>query len=147
MKSIKTVPVFLGVVLAGAVASAGATEKRQKVDLGKAEYQANCMVCHGAKGKGDGSYAELLKTKLPDLTTLAKNNGGVFPYSRVYEVVDGRQEVKAHGSREMPIWGQRYSMAGATAAEHYVDVPYDMEAFVRGRILALVDYIYRLQAK
>jgi mono/diheme cytochrome c family protein len=147
MKSIRTVPVVLGIVLAGAAGSGAAADKRPKVDLGKAEYDANCMVCHGAKGKGDGSYGELLKTKLPDLTTLAKNNGGVFPYSRVYEVVDGRQEIKAHGSREMPIWGQRYSMAGAAAAGHYVDVPYDMEAFVRGRILALVDYIYRLQAK
>jgi hypothetical protein len=44
----------------------------------------------------------------------------------------------------MPIWGRDYQVK---AAEYYMDVPYDAEAYVRTRILALVDYLNRLQAK
>lgn len=116
----------------------------ENTDLGKQEYETSCAACHGPQGKGDGSYGELLKARATDLTVLAKNNGGVFPVARVYDVIDGRQAVKAHGDRDMPIWGTQFSVK---AAEHYVDVPYDAEAVVRGRILALIDYLYRLQAK
>lgn len=68
----------------------------------------------------------------------------MFPYQRVYEVIDGRQAIGAHGPRDMPIWGARYQTA---AAGYYMDVPYDPEAFVRTRIAALAEYVYRLQAK
>jgi len=44
----------------------------------------------------------------------------------------------------MPIWGNDYNVM---AAGHYLEVPYDPEAFVRNRIMALIDYIGRLQAK
>jgi hypothetical protein len=81
---------------------------------------------------------------MPDLTTLSKNNGGVFPISRVYNVIDGREEVKAHGTREMPIWGSQLTVKAAPA---YDDYRYEPEAFVRARILAVIDYLYRLQAK
>ena len=43
--------------------------------------------------------------KPADLTQLAKHNDGQFPFWTVYRVIDGREEVKAHGSRAMPIWG------------------------------------------
>ena len=33
----------------------------------------------GAAGQGDGVYAELLKRPIPDLSTMARRNGGVFP--------------------------------------------------------------------
>ena len=33
------------------------------------------------------------------------------------------------------------------AANYYFEVPYDPEAYVRTRILALLEYISRLQAK
>lgn len=41
-------------------------------------------------------------------------------------------------------WGRDYRIK---AAEYYFDVPYDPEVYVRGRILALIDYINRIQAK
>lgn len=115
-----------------------------KVDLGKREYDANCAVCHGSKGKGDGPYAGMGEKRVSDLTVLAKKNGGVFPMARVYDVIDGQQEVKAHGPREMPIWGMEYNIK---AAEYYIDVPYDAESYTRARILALAEYLYRLQQK
>jgi mono/diheme cytochrome c family protein len=111
-------------------------------DLGKREYDSNCASCHGLDGKGAGAYVDFLKRTPTDLTMLSKRNGGVFPISRVYEVIDGGGV--GHGSRDMPVWGQDYRVK---AAEHYVDVPYDSEVFVRTRILALTEYLSRLQAK
>ena len=58
-------------------------------------------------------------------------------------MIDGRQEVKGHGPRDMPVWGRDYQIK---AGEHYGDVAYDPEVYVRGRILALIDYLNRLQA-
>lgn len=113
----------------------------EKVDLGKQEYSAKCAVCHGLAGKGDGSYGELLKTRATDLTVLAKKNGGVFPFARVYEAIDGTLPVKAHGTADMPIWGTVYKDKATDLALEYP------EAFVRARILALVEYVYRLQVK
>jgi mono/diheme cytochrome c family protein len=120
-----------------------AAEKVGKIDHGMQEYRDNCAVCHGDKGKGDGPYGEFI-SKIPDLTVLSKNNKGVFPIDRVYGIIDGRQQIKAHGPRDMPIWGERYGIA---AAEHYRDVDYDQEAYIRSRVLFLVDYLYRLQVK
>jgi hypothetical protein len=59
-------------------------------------------------------------------------------------VIDGREVVKAHGTRDMPIWGKHYS---ANAAPRYDDYAYNPEAAARGRILLLMDYLYRLQVK
>jgi mono/diheme cytochrome c family protein len=116
------------------------------VNFGQREYQSHCSVCHGLEGKGDGPYAsfEMLKTKIPDLTTLSKKNNGVFPFQRVYEVIDGTEVLKAHGTREMPIWGPQYR---ALIEGTYSDAPFNREAYMRAHILALVHYISRLQAK
>lgn len=116
-------------------------------DAGKHEYMDHCAVCHGASGKGDAGAIDILSVAPGDLTTLSRKNGGVFPHDRVYAVIDGRQPVKGHGSREMPIWGKAYSLETIKAGEYYVDVPYNMEMYVRSRILALIDYLNRLQAK
>jgi mono/diheme cytochrome c family protein len=116
-------------------------------DLGKFEYDSNCAVCHGTTGEGGGPYAsQFMKTPPPDLTILAKTNGGVFPIQRVYETIDGRNEVAAHGPRHMPIWGADYS---TKAAQRMSDIPQvDFpEAYARARILLLIDYLYRIQKK
>jgi hypothetical protein len=93
-------------------------------------------------GKRGGAYADFLKRSPPDLTTLTRRNGGVFPISSVDAVIEGAGQ--SHGTRDMPIWGQDYRVR---AGEYDVDVPYDPEIYVRGRILALAEYLNRLQAK
>lgn len=124
-------------------AGVGTAAAQGKVDFGKREYDANCATCHGMKGTGNGPSAGILSKSVPDLTTLAKRNGGVFPIARVFETIEG-EGIAAHGSRDMPIWGTDYKIK---AAEYYVDVPYNAEAYVRTRLLSLVDYLYRLQVK
>lgn len=113
-----------------------------RTDFGKREYDSNCAVCHGKSGKGDGPYADLLRKSAPDLTTMAKRNGGVFPVAVAYEVIEGAGV--GHGTRDMPIWGYDYTVK---AGEIYMDVPYEPQAYVRMRILALVEYLNRLQVK
>ena len=67
------------------------------------------MACHGLDGNGKGPLSAELKSQPADLTILAKRNDGVFPVNAIYEVIDGRKAIKAHGTREMPIWGFRYA--------------------------------------
>ncbi len=112
----------------------------EKDDLGKTEYVSHCAICHGVQGKGDGPYKSLI-SGIPDLTMLAKKNNGVYPFAMVYEMIDGTQAPKAHGTADMPIWGTVYKDKATELAKEYP------EAFVRARILALDEYIYRLQVK
>jgi hypothetical protein len=115
-------------------------------DVGKEEFESKCATCHGLSAKGDGPQSPILPTKPADLTTLAKRNGGVFPAQRVYEIIDGRQEVAAHGPRTMPVWGRFFQV-------DVPDVPQGVpagtfgfrETTVHDKIQALIDYLIRLQ--
>ena len=112
--------------------------------IGQAEYEQNCASCHGVKGKGDGPFTEFLKQGIPSLTNLSKNNGGVFPVDRITQYIDGRTWTKAHGSREMPVWGAGYTAESVRAHGPFFGEWY-AENVVRARILALVEYISQLQ--
>ena len=116
----------------------------ESTDIGKLEYYNSCAVCHGSNGKGNGPMAGMINTPMPDLTTLSKRNAGVFPLSRIYETIDGEAEIKAHGTRDMPVWGRRYDL---DAAQYFYYMEYDAEKVVRSRILGVAEYIYRLQEK
>lgn len=103
-------------------------------DVGKTQYQASCASCHGIDAKGDGPVSKELKTPAADLTVLAKNNNGVFPYDRIYQMIDGRNStIASHGTREMPIWGYRFG-------------PVHAHAF-KARVLAVIDYLKTVQGK
>lgn len=115
-----------------------------KIDFGKQQYEAKCASCHGSKGKGDGPVKPWLTKAPPDLTTLAKKNGGILPMEAMYAMIEGGKGPAVHGTRDMPVWGAAFR---TEAAEYYVDSPYDPEVYVRSRILALVEYINRLQVK
>lgn len=68
-------------------------------------FRSYCAPCHGLMGKGGGPAASALKTRVPDLTLLARENKGQFPAAYVREVIAGDKVLASHGSREMPIWG------------------------------------------
>ena len=72
---------------------------------GRNEFLRACASCQGVSGKGDGPVAKSLRPPPSDLTRLSAANNGVFPVSRVHEVIDGRIERLVHGTRDMPVWG------------------------------------------
>ena len=114
--------------------------------LGLVEYRNSCAACHGAEGRGDGPLATQLQSAPPDLTRLEAENGGLFPLSYVYEVIAYSFEVDAHGSSDMPAWGQRYDIEaegvlGTEGAEG------ERQIFVTFRILSLIEYLMTLQTE
>jgi mono/diheme cytochrome c family protein len=92
------------VVLATAWNAAAA----QEMSYGEAEYLNSCAVCHGLEGKGDGPLGDVLMKRPADLTRISQRNGGTFPYTRIFAVIDGRYAVPSHGEREMPVWGRQF---------------------------------------
>jgi len=121
----------------------------QGLEFGKHEYLNSCASCHGLEGKGDGPIAKSLKRTPADLTELSEANKGVFPFSRTYDVIDGRFEVEMHGKRHMPVWGEVYKPTWGSAQSRIPPyVSKDLaESIVRARILALIEYISTLQGK
>jgi mono/diheme cytochrome c family protein len=114
-------------------------QENEIVARGRLEYQGYCAVCHGENGKGDGIVSRYLLIKPADLTQLSKNNRGEFPFWRTYWTIDGRQEVRGHGSRAMPIWGNRFRLEeGPEGPAAWIDL-------ARGRIWQLVVFLQSIQ--
>jgi mono/diheme cytochrome c family protein len=73
-------------------------------------YVTYCAVCHGKAATGDGPMAPVLKVHVPNLTEIAKRNGGTFPFARVQKRIEGSESAGlGHGTREMPVWGPIFS--------------------------------------
>src|SRR6266545_3468178 len=74
---------------------------------GRDLFEFYCAPCHGRSGTGNGPVAPALKVTAPDLTLLARRNGGTFPRERVEAFVTngGNVLTPAHGSSDMPVWG------------------------------------------
>ena len=104
-----------------------------------AAFQANCAVCHGASGVGDGPFAAELKTVPADLTRIAERRNGVFPASELVEMIDGRRRVRGHGPRDMPIWGKKFGPDVAAGSGY--------RAVAQDKILTLVEYLRDIQRK
>ena len=114
------------------------------VALGAREFAERCAVCHGSDAAGGGPLAAELRVEPTDLTTLAKEHGGVFPFERVYQIIDGRIEVRGHGTRTMPVWGYEYQQI-AREAQGPAAPRVDSEYFILGRILSLIRFLQSLQ--
>jgi mono/diheme cytochrome c family protein len=113
--------VLVGALIVGAPAFA-----QQSTDPGRLEYEKGCIGCHGVDAKGGGVHTPRLKNDPPDLTVLARANGGVLPIEKIYAVIDGRAQFQEHGTREMPIWGREYTTR---------------------EMISLLDYLNRIQQK
>src|SRR4029453_4513951 len=102
-------------------ASTGRPDTRQM--SGMQMYQQLCSSCHGSGGHGDGPFASLPKIGVPDLTRLAQHDGGEFPAEDVRRTIDGRWDRRAHGARDMPVWGwQLYDSSSTNDAQERATV-------------------------
>jgi mono/diheme cytochrome c family protein len=133
--------VFFLVVVAAVSISSPTRMPAQETEViagGELEYQNHCAICHGVDGKGRGIMSKFLTIQPADLTQVSKKTAGRFPFWQVYRTIDGREEVKGHGTREMPIWGARFQ-ADAKGSDP------GSRAQVAGRILSLVFYLQHIQ--
>ncbi len=121
------------------ITDAPLTWKTLALGDGEQLYGEICAVCHGVGGKGDGPAAPALRAVTPDLTVLAAQNGGVFPFDEVQRAISGESEVAAHGTRQMPIWGTAFTDV------RYDRKPSQRKAFARLRIYDLATYLESIQ--
>ena len=104
---------------------------------GEELYNQFCASCHGIKGQGDGPVSKSLRVEVPDLTLLARRHRGSFPREQVEKIIDGRFLITAHGTRVMPVWGERFS-------KQELGNP-DAEKSTRVLTGRLADYVWSLQ--
>lgn len=133
---------FVAVLLIAGQASAQDKEVKKvpvqpsNAASGAEMYKQYCAVCHGKDGKGNGPAASELKTVPPDLTKLAKGNGGKFPTDHVLNVLRNGVKAPAHGTADMPTWGPLLSSVSGQDA-----------GIVNLRISNLTNYLKTLQEK
>lgn len=129
-----------GLVLAALTFAAAAQEPAQvdsaEATMGQVIYSRYCAACHGRAGAGDGPVAPGLVRKPTDLTALAARNGGKFPYDKVARTIDGRQTPRAHGTPDMPVWGEIFGKTTGTEAPS-----------VEAAVSRITHYVWSLQAE
>lgn len=127
-----------------AVMATTSTALASDLEKGKTDFTTYCAPCHGVNGKGDGPVATELTKKPIDLTMFARKAGGVFPADFVKKLVDGRTMPRAHGTPEMPIWGQWFSYQ-ATAGGLLQEDRKSIQKEVDERLDNLLLYIKSIQ--
>ena len=131
---------FKRAILCSAVAiGMSTTVALAQSEAGLQEYIQACASCHGLAGHGDGPLAEYMTVEVPDITQISISNNGEFPMYQIIGIIDGRTDVRAHGS-SMPVWGNRYMTDISPETGEYA-----AELLVRGRILALATHLEAIQ--
>jgi mono/diheme cytochrome c family protein len=100
-------------------------------------YDRFCASCHGEKGRGDGVVAASFNIEVPDLTRIARRQGGTYPDEQIRRIIDGRQPLRPHGTREMPIWGYEFYAQNESKP--------DAQKEVAEMVQRLADYVRSLQ--
>jgi mono/diheme cytochrome c family protein len=121
-------------------ASASAPAHAQQAETpspGQQAFLQYCASCHGAHGDGQGPLAEELRTAPTDLTRLREQFGSPLQTQRLLERIDGRRMARAHGSRDMPVWGQKLARNVSRGA--------GTEVQTRGTLLIIIDWLESIQ--
>jgi hypothetical protein len=96
-----------------------------------------CSACHGNDGQGDGPVASVIAKPIPDLTRIAARHNGKFPHQIIKNTIDGRWQIDAHGTQQMPVWGYEFWISEGAG---------DFSETQVNRILdGLVDYLESIQ--
>lgn len=117
-----------------------ATAARATDHPGQAPFEQYCASCHGQAADGQGPMAEQLKKKPEDLRKLHQVFGSPLAKPRLREVIDGRDMPRAHGTSDMPVWGEKLLAS-------VPPTPDGKEFFKRGTIFVIIDYLETLQVK
>jgi mono/diheme cytochrome c family protein len=128
MKSLGFAIGVLSLILVGGLAAA------DEVTQGKALFMQYCASCHGPNGTGDGPLTSSLSTPPANLRVLSLRFGNPLPQDVIARFIDGRADVKAHGPRDMPVWGEKF----------YADLNGE-EPKIKERIAKLVAFLQSIQ--
>jgi mono/diheme cytochrome c family protein len=126
--------VLISFAVAGLVVAPRTSRAGESEDADRALFIKYCAACHGEDGKGGGVVGPALANRPPDLTRLARDAGGEFPLGRVIRAIDGRDHIRAHGSGDMPVWGEVF------AAD-----PFNDRLDVRIKVRRLAEHVRRIQ--
>ncbi len=113
----RRIAIWLAVALGGAAwlwPAARPVPEAAAVAKGRITYVRYCVSCHGPSAQGDGPLANDLRVAVPDLTTLAARSGGSYPYERVVRIVENGERLRAHGTPDMPAWGDVFKRTAGT---------------------------------
>src|SRR5271166_4986752 len=86
---------------------------KDEVSDGQKYFVRYCASCHGTNGTGDGPVANSLTKPPTNLRLLSDKYGSPLPAARLADLIDGRDAVRAHGTADMPVWGERLYALGA----------------------------------
>ena len=129
---------FAATLMVGLATLADGEEERTRkamLAIGSEEFQESCAACHGTDASGRGELANKLLKPPKDLSRLAEQNGGTFPFWRVFDVIAGDTTIEGHDTSQMPLFSQR--MRGREAAGVFPPAPL--------RVLALTHYLESIQ--
>ena len=106
-------------------------------EIGAPYFQSYCASCHGESGRGDGPTASALRKPPADLTRIAARRGGKFPEGEIAQFIDGRFTLDAHGTRQMPVWGEVFTR-GIPDSD-------SAESVSRGKLLVILEFLKSIQ--
>jgi mono/diheme cytochrome c family protein len=135
MVSKASIGAMLAMLLCAAMAHAGSKDVAQ----GRKYYLRYCASCHGTNGDGQGPVAKSLKEQPADLRTLSEKYGTPLSIDRLARFIDGREDVAAHGPRDMPVWGERFYDIWSAKQSH--------RGSMKERIRKIILYLRSIQKK
>lgn len=103
-----------------------------QAERGEVLFKEHCASCHGENK--DMAIVDTLSVTPPDLTLIKARRGAAnFPLVEMARMIDGRNLVKIHGPRAMPVWGEIFAGQG------------DTEDAIRDKKGELVAYLMSIQ--
>ena len=107
--------------------------KAAQAQRGKAHFMKYCSSCHGEDAKG--KRIDTLTIQPKDLTTITRQTKAKeFPILEVARMIDGRNMSNAHGTRQMPVWGEVFS------TQEHLD-----EKQIKGKMGEIIAYLMSIQ--
>jgi len=101
---------------------------------GQEMYDVYCSSCHGKDGRAKTQAARLCTVPPADLSVLALNNHGIYPATRVAEVLRNGTGKTPTGQGYMPVWQPLLQSMNSETLE-----------VTEVRIRNLTDYVKTLQ--
>lgn len=120
---------------AGGQAAGDERPRALAIGAGQDTFSQFCAPCHGMDAQGHGPVAAVLTAVPADLTQVKRRNGGTFPLDRLEAMLRMAQRIEtaAHGSGQMPIWGQVFQQIDTTPT------------LARARVANLLAYLESIQ--